>query len=161
MVVSDKAKAWTHNKDVSLTLQTRRNGCSPFHSTQRVTRGVSGEFGRHGKIILTLDENIKWHDGWTNWHVVFTISKKRSASVWWSHIRLFLYIKGAHAISHWCEPVDHLTGQNRTRPSQHTGEVALPGNFRTSLSPSQTKTLPYFFFMLEQWKWTVIIIKSL
>ncbi len=36
---------------------------SPFHSTQRVTRGVSGEFGRHGKIIMTLDENIKWHDG--------------------------------------------------------------------------------------------------
>lgn len=54
---------------------------SPFHSTQRVTRGVSGKFGRHGKRILTLDENIKWQDGWTNWHAVFTISKNKGQPV--------------------------------------------------------------------------------
>lgn len=65
---------------------------SPFHSTQRVMRGVSGKFGRHGKIILTLDEYIKWQDGLTNWHAVFTISKKKvSQCLVKSHQTLFVH----------------------------------------------------------------------
>jgi len=105
---------------------------SPFHSTQRVTRG---EFGRHGKIIMMLDENIKWHDGWTNRHVVFTISKKKGQPVF-----------GEVTSSSLCtskvqrnQPLMWASRSKQTRPSHNTGEVALPGNFRTVLSPSQTK----------------------
>lgn len=111
---------------------------SPFHSTQRVTRGVSGKFGRHGKIILMLDEYFKWQDGWTNWHAFFTISKKKGQPVFGEVTSNSLCTSKVHTQS-VIDVSQYIITQTKTEPDHLSIQKLLSRNFRTALSPSQTK----------------------